>query len=76
MPVAALSTAVRALATSSRPAGLASQDGNETNDEPTALLTAAGKISRPDPEEKKKRKKERMRQKRRALAEKERRLNA
>ena len=41
-----------------------------------AFITAAGKISRPDPEEIKKRRKEKNRQKRRAIVEKERRLRA
>ncbi len=41
-----------------------------------ALLTAAGRISRPDPEEIKRRKKHRKRQKRQAVFEKERRLRA
>ncbi len=41
-----------------------------------ALITAAGKISRPDPEEIKKRKKEKKRQKRSAIVEKGRRLRA
>jgi len=42
----------------------------------TALITAAGKISRPDPEEIKKRKKNKKDQKHRAVVEKERRLRA
>ncbi len=41
-----------------------------------ALISAAGKISRPDPEEIKKRKKERKQQKRKAIVAKERRLRA
>ncbi|MDM8538254.1 SDR family oxidoreductase, partial [Desulfobacterales bacterium HSG17] len=41
-----------------------------------ALLTAAGKISRPDPEERKKRKKDKKLQKIKAVREKERRLRA
>ncbi len=41
-----------------------------------ALISAAGKISHPDPEEKKKRKKERKRHKQKAAKEKERRVRA